>query len=59
MKLGDEGMQEAFRQILSNEQGIVRYTFQERPRTVYYRKSPFSGWWYGFGHLGPENSGAE
>lgn len=59
MKLGDPGMQEAFRQILSHEQGIVRYAFQGRPRTVYYERSPFSGWWYGFGHLGAEDTGAQ
>lgn len=51
MKLGDEGMRNAFTEILSGEEGVVTYTFRGSRRTVLYRKSPVSGWWYGFGVL--------
>jgi hypothetical protein len=50
-KLGDEGMTRAFMEILSNQEGVVTYTFRGSERTVLYRKSPVSGWWYGFGIL--------
>lgn len=49
MKLGDEGMRRAFTEMLSNQQGVVTYTFRGIRRTVLYRKSPVTGWWYGFG----------
>lgn len=49
MKLGDKDMQQAFRQILAGKEGIVRYTFRNSRRTVLFRKSPVTGWWYGFG----------
>lgn len=51
MELGDEGMRNAFTQILAGEEGVVTYTFRESRRTVLYRKSSVSGWWYGFGVL--------
>lgn len=51
MKLGDEGMRQAFREILGGERGVVTYTFRDSPRTVLYRRSPVSGWWYGFGWI--------
>jgi methyl-accepting chemotaxis protein len=49
MKLGDESMRRAFTQMLSSQEGVVTYTFQGSRRTVLYRKSPLSNWWYGFG----------
>lgn len=49
IKLGDEGMRRAFREMLSGHDGVVVYTFRGGPRTVLYRKSPVTGWWYGFG----------
>ena len=49
MKLGDQGMQNAFRQILSSREGTVAYTFRGRQRTMIYRQSPVTGWWYAFG----------
>lgn len=49
MKLGDEGMRRAFSEMLSSQQGVVTYTFRGSRRTVLYRKSPVTGWWYGFG----------
>jgi hypothetical protein len=53
MKLGDEGMRRAFTEMLSNQQGVVTYTFRGSRRTVLYRKSSVTGWWYGFGVTQP------
>lgn len=49
MKLGDAGMRRAFEKMLAGQQGAVSYEFRGSPRTVLYRKSPVTGWWYGFG----------
>ena len=49
MKLGDEGMRKAFAEMLSRHEGSVTYSFQGRERTMLYRKSPITGWWYAFG----------
>jgi hypothetical protein len=51
MRLGDEGMRKAFTEMLSSSEGAVNYTFRGRPRTVLYRKSPVTGWWYAVGVL--------
>jgi len=47
-KLG-EGVAKAFTEMLSREQGVVTYAFRDKSRTVLYRKSPLTGWWYAFG----------
>lgn len=47
----DPGMKEAFRTILSSKEGVVTYTFRGARRTVLYRKSPVSGWWYALGKV--------
>lgn len=52
LKLGDEGMRRAFSEMLSRQEGVVVYTFRGGKRTVLYRKSPVTGWWYGFGVVG-------
>lgn len=52
MKLGDEDMRRAFTEMLSREEGVVRYEFRNSRRTVLFRKSAVSNWWYGFGVLG-------
>lgn len=52
MKLGDEGMRRAFTEMLSREEGVVTYDFRNARRTVLFRKSAISGWWYAFGVLG-------
>lgn len=49
MQLGDEGMRRAFTEILASDEGTVEYTFRGSPRTVLYRRSPVTGWWYGLG----------
>jgi hypothetical protein len=46
---GDEGLARAFDDMLSAEQGVVTYTFRESERTVMFRNSPLTGWWYAFG----------
>lgn len=51
MRLGDEGMRKAFTEMLSSSEGTVTYTFRGRPRTVLYRKSSVTGWWYALGVL--------
>jgi hypothetical protein len=53
LQIGDEGMRRAFTEMLSRSEGEVSYEFQGRRRTILYRKSPVSGWWYGFGALRP------
>ena len=46
---GDSQLEAAIREILSREEGTATYTFRGHQRTVLYRRSPFSGWWYAFG----------
>jgi methyl-accepting chemotaxis protein len=46
-----EAVGDAFREMLTREQGKVTYTFRNIRRTVLYRKSPLTGWWYAFGIL--------
>jgi hypothetical protein len=46
---GDSQLEAAIRGILSREEGTTTYTFRGRRRTVLYRRSPVSGWWYAFG----------
>lgn len=48
-KSGDAGLEQAFDDMLSAEHGVVRYTFRDTERTVAFRKSPLTGWWYAFG----------
>lgn len=49
MTLGDDEMRGAFRQILGGTEGTVTYAFRGMRRTVIYRKSDVSGWWYALG----------
>jgi len=51
MKQEDEGLQQAFREMLSGKEGMVKYIFRGVQRTVLYCKSPVTGWWYGFGKM--------
>lgn len=46
---GDPQLEKAIREILSREEGTATYSFRGRQRTVLYRRSPVSGWWYAFG----------
>lgn len=56
---GDPDLERGIREILSREQGIVTYTFRGTRRTVLFRKSPVTGWWYAFGMLHPRRAGAD
>jgi hypothetical protein len=40
-------------QMLSNEEGTIAYVYRGGHRTVVYRKSPLTGWRYGFGIISP------
>jgi methyl-accepting chemotaxis protein len=46
---GDPQLEKAIREILSRTEGTATYTFRGHQRTVLYRRSPVSGWWYAFG----------
>jgi hypothetical protein len=48
---GDPDLERAIREILSREQGAVSYDFRGKRRTVLYRHSPVTDWWYAFGVL--------
>lgn len=52
-ELGAE-VDRAFTEMMTKDAGIVRYTFHERRRTVVYRRSAVTGWWYGFGIVSPQ-----
>lgn len=43
----------AFGTMLAHTQGRETYTFRGKARTVIYRKSPLSGWWYAIGSATP------
>lgn len=51
LELGPE-VRAAFEEMLAREQGVVRYRFRDQWRTVLYRRSPVTGWWYAFGLVG-------
>jgi methyl-accepting chemotaxis protein len=50
-KSDDQDLVRVFDEMLAREQGIATYAFQGQGRTVAYRRSPLSGWWYAFGIL--------
>lgn len=54
--LGDASLKSAVREMLSQPEGIVRYTFRGVPKTVLYRRSPSLGWVFalGFEHRPPQ-----
>lgn len=49
MRLGDAEMRRAFTEMLAGREGVVTYAFRGSRRVVLYRRSPVTGWWYGFG----------
>jgi hypothetical protein len=51
LEQGDPELEAAIREILRNEEGTVSYSFRGQPRTVLYRRSPMTGWWFAFGLL--------
>lgn len=46
---GDPALARAIREMISREEGVATYSFRGKERTVLYRKSPVTGWWYAFG----------
>ena len=49
MAAGEPELAGAFREMLERESGTVSYSFRGRERTVVYRRSDVTGWWYAFG----------
>ena len=49
--LGEPELERAIREMLDRDEGVVNYRFRGKPRTVLYRKSHVSGWWYAFGRV--------
>lgn len=54
MKLGDETMRAAFAEIVTRTEGTVTYAFRGHRRTVLYRRSAVTGWWYALGLVSQE-----
>ncbi|MCM2324403.1 MAG: cache domain-containing protein [Oligoflexia bacterium] len=59
MKLGRE-VSDAFKKMLKSDDGRVAYTFRGKKRTVIFRRSRVTGWWYAFGLIpeGRESPGS-
>lgn len=51
-----EDLSRAIREMLGREEGVVSYRFLDAQRTVIYRKSPITRWWYGLGALREKTS---
>lgn len=49
--LGEPELEVAIAEMLTREEGVVNYHFHGKPRTVLYRKSEVTGWWYAFGRV--------
>lgn len=49
--LGEPELEAAIREMLAGSEGVVNYSFRGKRRTVLYRWSPVSGWWYAFGRV--------
>ncbi len=52
MKEESPSLKRAFSEMLTRDEGQVEYEFRGTPRTVIYRKSPVTKWWYAFGMVG-------
>lgn len=55
---GEEDFSRAIKEMMSKAQGINRYIFRGRQRTVLFRRSAVTGWWYVFG-IAPEGRAME
>jgi len=49
--LDEPDLERAITEMLTREEGVVNYRFRGKGRTVLYRKSHVSGWWYAFGRV--------
>jgi hypothetical protein len=47
--LGQEDLARAIREMMTKSEGEASYLFRGKRRTVLFRKSPVTGWWYAFG----------
>ena len=59
MRLGDAEMRRAFTEMLAGREGAVTYAFRGSRRTVLYRRSPITGWWYGMGRTHTATAGRD
>lgn len=57
MKLGDEEMRGAFRQMLAADEGTVTYPFRGSRRTIAFVRSPLTGWRYALGVTSIQSTG--
>jgi hypothetical protein len=57
METQEEDTIRAFETMLAREAGEVRYAFRDQERTVLFRRSPVTRWWYAFGIV-PEGRAA-
>ena len=48
LTLGDD-LSRAIREMLGHEEGVVTYRFLDSERTMLYRRSSVTGWWYALG----------
>ncbi len=49
--LNEPELERAIREMLTRDEGVVNYRFRGKRRTVLYRYSPLSHWWYAFGKV--------
>jgi hypothetical protein len=49
--IGEPDLERAIREMLARDEGVVNYVFRGKARTVLYRRSPVTGWWYAFGRV--------
>ena len=59
LEAGDRELATAFMTMLQSDSGTVTYTFRGRERTVVYRRSDVTGWWYAFGIVEEESDRPE
>jgi hypothetical protein len=50
-ELGEPELEDAIREMLTRREGVVNYRFRGKRRTVLYRQSDVTGWWYAFGRV--------
>lgn len=46
-----------FAEMQARGEGVIRYTYEGRPRTLVFRRSPLTGWMFAFGFLGEREQG--
>ncbi len=51
--IGDQSLKSAVQEMLSRPDGVVRYSFRDKARTVRFQKSLLSGWTFALGEASP------